>query len=66
LAGGILYLLIYITVIPLLKAITFYELEALELVLNRIKPIEKIVKPLLAYEKKILEYTKPNTVEAQV
>lgn len=59
-AGGILYVLTYITVIPLFRAITFYELETIALVLGRIKSIKKIVKPLLAYEKKILEYSRPS------
>jgi O-antigen/teichoic acid export membrane protein len=55
-AGAILYLLTYITIIPMLKAITFYELETLALILKGIKPLNKITKPLLDYEKRILEY----------
>ena len=55
-AGAILYLLTYITTVPMLKAITFYELETLALVLKGVKLLGKMAKPLLDYEKRILEY----------
>jgi O-antigen/teichoic acid export membrane protein len=53
--GVILYLITYIMAIPLLGAITLYELETLALVLNGIRPLNRIVKPLLDFEKRILE-----------
>jgi O-antigen/teichoic acid export membrane protein len=55
-AGVVLYLLTYITMIPMLKAITFYELETLAIILKGIRPLNKITKPLLDYEKRILDY----------
>jgi O-antigen/teichoic acid export membrane protein len=53
--GVILYLIIYIIMIPALKAITLYELETLALVLRGIRPLNRIVKPLLDFEKRILD-----------
>ena len=64
-AGAILYLLTYVTIIPMLKAITFYELETLALVLKGIKPLNKITKPLLDYEKRILKYVGQTSEETQ-
>jgi hypothetical protein len=53
--GAMLYLITYIIAIPVLRAITLYELETLALVLNRIRPLNRIVKPLLNFEKRILK-----------
>jgi len=64
-AGAILYLLTYVTIIPMLKAITFYELETLALVLKGIRPLNKITKPLLDYEKRILKYVGQTSEETQ-
>lgn len=55
-AGAMLYLLIYTVVIPMLKAVTLYELETLALVLNGIRLLNKIAKPLLKFETRILEH----------
>ena len=54
--GAILYILTYITIIPILKAITLNELERLALVLRGIRPLNWILKPLLSFERRILEY----------
>jgi O-antigen/teichoic acid export membrane protein len=55
-AGAILYVLTYITIIPMLKAITLNELERLALVLRGTKPLNLVLKPLLRFEAEILEY----------
>jgi O-antigen/teichoic acid export membrane protein len=62
-AGGTIYLIAYATLIPVLETITFDELETASHILGRIRLLSKLSKPLLDYEKKILNYvsTRGNT-----
>jgi len=55
-AGGFLYIFAYVTLIPLVRAVTYSELEKAAHILQRIKPLNHVAKPLLKYEKKILSY----------
>jgi len=54
LTGSIIYLIIYMTLIPLAKIITLDELKSVNLVIQNIKPLDKIAKPFVRYEKAIL------------
>jgi O-antigen/teichoic acid export membrane protein len=64
-AAGIVYLFTYATLTPLAKIITTQELETVSGVLQRIKPLNYLVKPLLKYQKKVLSYVKstPQSLE---
>ncbi|MEM2147133.1 MAG: oligosaccharide flippase family protein [Candidatus Bathyarchaeia archaeon] len=52
--GGILYLFIYITLLPITRVITTYEFSQVTKILQRIPIIAFIVKPLLKYQQKLL------------
>jgi len=54
LISGSLFLLIYLTLAPLTGAITHTDLENLKLILSRIKIIWPLIRPVLAYEAKLL------------
>jgi O-antigen/teichoic acid export membrane protein len=54
-AGGVLYLLIYATLTPLTKIISNSELQTLTHITQKIRPLTFIAKPLLKYQKKILD-----------
>ena len=60
-AEGLLYLFTYATLTPIVRIITCSELDTATNILQKIKPLSHIVKPLLAYQKKILSYLKPRT-----
>lgn len=53
-AGGLLYFLVYITLIPAAKIVEYSELQTATKVLQRIKLLTLITSPLLKYQKKIL------------
>jgi len=52
--GGSLFLLTYLTLTPLTGAITHTDLENLNLILNRIKIVWPLIRPVLTYEAKLL------------
>lgn len=52
--SGLTFLLVYLTVIPLTGAITVSELETLAQVFVKIKFLGVVLKPILAYETKII------------
>jgi len=58
-AGGLLYLVTYLTLTPLTRTVTYSELEKATDILKEIKPLNLIIKPLIDYQKKILSYLKP-------
>jgi O-antigen/teichoic acid export membrane protein len=53
-AGGILYLAIYATLLPLTKTVSRYELEIISQISERIRPLAPIIKPLIKYEERML------------
>ncbi len=56
LVAGIAYLFTYATLTPLTKIITNPELETVSGILKRIKPLYYVIKPLVEYQKKVLNY----------
>lgn len=54
LIGSILYLGIYITLLPLVKVITRLELEKIQLATRNSPILKQLIKPILYYEKMIL------------
>jgi len=64
-AGGIAYLFTYATLTPLTGVITNPELETASDILQRIKPLNYLIKPLFKYQKKVLSHTKstPESLE---
>ncbi|MFQ6081226.1 MAG: flippase [Candidatus Bathyarchaeia archaeon] len=54
LTSGSLFLLTYLTLIPLTGAITHTDLESLKLILSRIKTLWPLIRPVLTYEAKLL------------
>jgi O-antigen/teichoic acid export membrane protein len=53
-AGGVLYLLVYITLVPLAKIIGYYELQKATQVIQKIRILAPIARPVLKYQEKIL------------
>ena len=53
--GGLLYLIVYLTLIPLIGTINKTELQMVTRVAQRIKPFAPIFKPLLKYEAWLLK-----------
>jgi len=53
-AGGVLYLLVYITLVPLAKIMGYYELQKATQVIQKIRILAPIAKPVLKYQEKIL------------
>ncbi|MBX5327648.1 MAG: oligosaccharide flippase family protein [Candidatus Bathyarchaeia archaeon] len=56
--GGLLYLVMYLTLIPLMGIIDQTELQTVTRVARRIKPFSPILKPVLKYEQRILNIHK--------
>jgi len=54
LVGGMLYLAIYVTLAPTTKIVNNSELETVTEIVQKIKPLTPIIKPLIEYQKKIL------------
>jgi O-antigen/teichoic acid export membrane protein len=54
LVGGMLYLAIYVTLAPTTKIVNNSELETVTEIVQKIKPLTPIIKPLIWYQKKIL------------
>jgi len=52
--GGLLYLFTYTTLIPLTKIVTLLELEKATQIVQKIKFLNKVIKPLIRYQKRIL------------
>jgi peptidoglycan biosynthesis protein MviN/MurJ (putative lipid II flippase) len=59
LAAGIAYLFTYATLTPLTRIITTPELETVSGILQRIKPLYYLIKPLVKYQKQVLNYVEP-------
>jgi hypothetical protein len=55
--GGLLYLLTYITLIPLTKTIKTSEVRRAASIIQKIKPLWYITKPILQYQQKIIGIT---------
>jgi O-antigen/teichoic acid export membrane protein len=53
--GGLLFVFIYLTLVPLTKIITPNELQSANQVIQRIKPLSTLAKPLMEYEERILK-----------
>lgn len=53
--GGFLYLLCYITLMPLVKVVTRSELQKVELATNNTPFLKQIAKPVLNYMQKIMQ-----------
>jgi len=53
-AGGLVYFFIYVTLIPAAKIVQYSELQTATQILQRIKLLTPITKPLLKYQKKIM------------
>jgi O-antigen/teichoic acid export membrane protein len=53
--GGFLYLLIYATLIPLTQAMTQVELQTATRITSRIRLLSPVAKPILKYQKRILQ-----------
>jgi O-antigen/teichoic acid export membrane protein len=56
--GALLYMFLYITLAPLTGIVNRSELQAAKNILQNIKPLAPIAKPLLKYENKILNHRK--------
>ncbi len=56
--GAVLYLTIYLTILPFSKAITLAELQTIYGIVHRIKHLNKVAEPLIGYELKILKKMK--------
>lgn len=54
--GGLLYLSFYATLIPFTRIIENGELRAITQTLQKVRLLNHLIKPLLKYEQKILEY----------
>jgi len=52
--GVVLYLSLYLTLIPLTKTITDAELATSDLIIQKVKFISFVMKPLLKYQRRIL------------
>jgi hypothetical protein len=56
--GAVLYLIVYATLIPLMRIINERELDALEKITGKIRVLNVAAKPLLNYMRKILARTR--------
>ncbi|MDR2720345.1 MAG: oligosaccharide flippase family protein [Nitrososphaerota archaeon] len=54
LVGGILYLIVFVTLMPLLRIVNKTEIETLAKVTNKLPLVKSIAKPLFSYQHKIL------------
>jgi O-antigen/teichoic acid export membrane protein len=61
--GGLLYIAIYLTLIPLTRAINQTELQTVARVAQRIKPFAPILKLVLNFEKRLLNIRQKKTAE---
>jgi len=52
--GALLYLGVYVTLLPAMKIITHSDLQAIEKVSQRIPLLKFIIRPLVRYEQRIL------------
>jgi O-antigen/teichoic acid export membrane protein len=57
-AGGLIYIAIYLTLAPLIGIVTKPELSMISHVAQRIKPLAPAIKPLLRYQERILNSQK--------
>jgi O-antigen/teichoic acid export membrane protein len=57
--GGILYLCIYATLIPLAGIVTYSELQTASRVIQRIRPLRIIAEPVIRYQQRILRRNQP-------
>ena len=55
-SGALLYLFAYITLAPVMKIVNHSELQVATNILQKIKLLAPITKPLLGYQRKILNY----------
>jgi O-antigen/teichoic acid export membrane protein len=53
-AGGFLYLLIYVTLVPLTRVVSALELQMAERITRKIPLLKHIARPILGYEQKLL------------
>jgi hypothetical protein len=51
--GGLLYFLVYITLLPLTECVTSSEIETIAHVTRKIKGLSLFVKPVLKYQRKL-------------
>lgn len=63
--GGLLYLATYITLTPITKIMNNAELQTAAQILQKIKPLAPIIKPLVKYQEKILNRKQPTTTIPQ-
>lgn len=62
-AGGLLYLYIYITISPILGTVNKPELQSLSEITQKQRMLRLIFKPLLRYQEKILSIRNPDNTE---
>lgn len=53
--GGLLYLFVYVTLTPITRTITIFELETAKNVVRKTKPLFLVAKPILFYEQKLVK-----------
>ncbi|MGQ9640634.1 MAG: oligosaccharide flippase family protein [Candidatus Bathycorpusculaceae bacterium] len=51
--GGLSYLFLYVTLTPLTKAVTSFELETATHIIRKIRPLALLAKPILIYQQKL-------------
>jgi hypothetical protein len=56
--GGLLYLVVYLTLIPIVRAVDRQDLENLRTLLGSTRLVARLVNPLFDYESKLLYRTK--------
>jgi len=54
--GGSIYLLIYVTLVPLAKVVSIHELQMARAITQKIPLLSLIARPILQYERKLLEF----------
>jgi hypothetical protein len=53
-AGGILFLIVYLTLVPILGAVTRQDINNLATILCKPRAVAILMKPMLAYETRML------------
>jgi O-antigen/teichoic acid export membrane protein len=64
-AGGLLYLFIYITLIPVTRIVNHTELQAVNRITQKIKPLTMLIQPLVKYQQKILDHQNQEPTRTQ-
>jgi O-antigen/teichoic acid export membrane protein len=65
-AGGFLYLLIYVTLVPLAKVVSLHELQMARAITQKIPLLRFIARPIFQYEGKLLKFQTRAESESQI